>query len=127
MSPSPSPTDTAAILQRLKNQLFDICSSLSSKLEEKNNELKGKSDELEKKKLNESLKKRNNLHDQLNMMKESRNKIIKYYHMLMKAASHTIARTIIEVFARGYAEEIYSFVNKLMYQFCRQNKYSVSN
>jgi len=39
LNPSPSPADTVAILERLENQVFDICSSLGSKIDEKNNDL----------------------------------------------------------------------------------------
>jgi hypothetical protein len=39
LNPSPSPADTVAIIERLENQVFDICSSLGSKIDEKNNDL----------------------------------------------------------------------------------------
>lgn len=47
--------------------------------------------------------------------------------MPMKAASHTIARTIIEMIARVHAQEIYLSVGKLMHQFRLEKKYSVSD
>jgi len=112
---NPSPADTVAILERLENQVFDICSSLGSKIDEKNNDLI------------KALKERIDLGDQLNMTKESTNKIIKCYNMSMKAASHTIARTIIEMIAREHAQEIYLSVEKLMHQFRLEKKYSVSD
>ncbi|CAF4035549.1 unnamed protein product [Rotaria sp. Silwood1] len=105
LNPSPSPADTVAILERLEKQVFGICSSLGSKMDEKNNDLI------------KPLKERIDLGDQLNITKESTNKIIKCYNMSMKAASHTIARTIIKMIARGHAQEIYSSVEKLMNQF----------
>ncbi|CAF4307557.1 unnamed protein product [Rotaria sp. Silwood2] len=112
LNPSPSPADTVAILERLENQVFDICSSLGSKIDETNNDLI------------KTLKERIDLGDQLNMTKESTNKIIKCYNMSMKAASHTIARTIIEMIARGHTQEIYLSVEKLMNQFRLEKKYS---
>jgi hypothetical protein len=46
----------------------------------------------------------------------------------MKAASHTIARTIIEMIVREHAQEIYLSVEKLMHQFRLENKkHSVSD
>ncbi|UJR09455.1 hypothetical protein I4U23_013694 [Adineta vaga] len=111
-NPSPSPADTFAILDQLENQVFDICSSLGSKIDEKNNDLI------------KTLKERIDIGDQLNTTKESTNKIIKCYNMSMKAASCTIARTIIEMTAREHAQEIYLSVEKLMNQFRLEKKYS---
>jgi chorismate mutase len=91
------------------------CSSLDSKIDEKNNDLI------------KTLKERIDLGDQLNMTKESTNKIIKCYNMSMKAASHTIARTIIEMIAREHAQNIYLSVEKLMHQFRLEKKYPVSD
>jgi hypothetical protein len=126
---NPSPADTVAILGRLENQVLDICSSLNSKIDEKNNDLIKAHNDLFKahNDVIKALKERIDLSDELNMMKESTNKIIKCYNMSMKAASHTIARTIIEMTARGHAQEIYSSVEKLMNQYRLEKRYSVSD
>ncbi len=54
LNPSPSPADTVDILERLENQVYDICLSLDSKVDEKNNDLI------------KTLKERIDLGDQLN-------------------------------------------------------------
>ncbi|CAF1618510.1 unnamed protein product [Rotaria magnacalcarata] len=71
-----------------------------------------------------ALKERIDLGDQLNMTKESTNKIIKCYNISMKVASHTIGRTIIEMIARGHVQGIYSSVETLMDQYRLEKKYS---
>lgn len=122
LNPSSSPADTNAFLQQLENQVFDICFSLSSTIDEKNSVINEKNNDLIK-----TLRERIDLSDQLVKTKESISALIKCYNMFMKAASHTIARTIVEMTAREYAHSIYSSVEKLMHRFRLERNLRVSD
>lgn len=81
---------------QLENQVFEICVSSTIKWIKEND-------------LIEALKERISITSQLNTTKESTDKIIKYYDISMKAASCTIARTIIEMTIREYRKRLSSF------------------
>ena len=68
------------------------------------------------------------LNEQLNITKDSTNKIIQCYNMKLNVASHTIARTIIEMemVVRGRVQEVCLSVENLMIQFREQKGYSVT-
>ncbi|CAF1330065.1 unnamed protein product [Adineta ricciae] len=104
-----SSPDIVAFLDQLENQVFDICSASTSKINEWRSKLDGKNNDMI-----ETLKERNNIFSELSKTKESINKIIKCYNMSMKAASCTIARTIIEMIPREHPRKIPSVVANFM-------------
>jgi len=73
-----------------------------------------------------SLKQCADLNKQLNITKDSTNKIIQCYNMKLNVTSHTIARTIIEMVVREHVQEVCLSVENLMIQFREQKGYSVT-
>jgi hypothetical protein len=95
--------------------------SFQNELNAKNNELIAKDNELIK-----VMEERFSLAQELHRTKDSARAIIKYLNLSIKASSHVIARTIIEMIAREHVHTINFNTGKLMENF-RREKNLVSN
>ena len=121
-NPTPSPSDAVDFLKQLEDNALDFFLSMNRTADDLRSQLVKKSDDMIT-----ILKQRIELVDQLNVMKDSTQKMIKYYNMSIKAASHTIARTVIEMVIREHVQGVCFSVEKLMYEFRTQKQYSVSD
>jgi hypothetical protein len=121
--------DKATFIKQLENEAFDLCLSFDTKIRclhdnvlAKDNELLARDNELIK-----TMQERFNLAQELNRTKDSARTIIKCLNVSLKASSHIVARTIIEMIARGDLHSMNLAIEKLMDKFRREKNYSVSD
>jgi len=124
---SPS-TQRSIIIKDLEKGAFDLCLSFDTKIQSLQNELNAKNNELNSKNdgLIKIMEERFSLAQELHRTKDSARAIIKYLNLSIKASSHVIARTIIEMIAREHVHTINFNTGKLMENF-RREKNLVSN
>lgn len=126
---NPLGDNTNAIVRRLEDEALNLCLSFDTKMHSLQDDLLGKNNELIKRdeELIKVMNERLSLVQELNTTKDSARTIIKCLNTSLKASSHTIARTIIEMIAREHFHTINLHVEKLMDKFRREKNYSVSN
>ena len=116
------------IIEEFEKKALDLCLSFDTKIQSLQNEISLKNNEINVKN-NEMIKimeKRLSLTQELHTTKESARSIVKYLNLSMKASSHVIARTIIEMIGRENVHSIDLTTRILMENFQRE-KHLVSD
>ncbi|CAF0981507.1 unnamed protein product [Rotaria sp. Silwood1] len=114
--------DTTSIVKHLEDEALNLCLSFDTKIQSLRDDLLAKDNELIK-----TMQERFNLVQELNTTKDSAHTIIKCLNLSLKASSHTIARTIIEMIAREHLHSMNLTIEKLMDKFRREKDYSNHN
>jgi hypothetical protein len=114
-----SSTQRSIIIKELEKGAFDLCLLFDTKIQSVQNDLLAKNNELIK-----VMEERFSLAQKLNRTKDSARAIIKCLNLSIKASSHVIARTIIEMIAREHVHAINLTIRKFMEKFRREKKIS---
>ena len=109
LSSNPSVGDTTFIVKHPEDEALNLCLSFDTKIQSLRDDLLAKDNELIK-----TMQERFDLVQELNTTKDSAHKIINCSNISLKASSHTIARTIIEMIAREHLHSMNLAIEKLM-------------
>ncbi|CAF1006859.1 unnamed protein product [Rotaria sordida] len=111
--------DTTFIVKHLEDEASNLCLSFDTQIQSLRDDLLAKDNELIK-----TMQERFNLLQELNTNKDSAHTIIKCLNISLKASSHTIARTIIEMIAREHLHSMNLAIEKLMDKLRREKNYA---
>ena len=129
LSSNSSVGDTIFIVKQLEDEALNLCLSFDTKIQSFRDDLHAKDNDLHAKdnELIKTMQERFDLVQELNTTKDSAHKIIKCLNISLKASSHTIARTIIEMIVREHLHSMNLAIEKLMDKFRREKNYYVSS
>ncbi|CAF1024630.1 unnamed protein product [Rotaria sordida] len=111
--------DTTFIVKHLEDEASNLCLSFDTQIQSLRDDLLAKDNELIK-----TMQERFNPLQELNTTKDSAHTIIKCLNISLKASSHTIARTIIEMIAREHLHSMNLAIEKLMDKLRREKNYA---